>query len=70
MAHQPVAIKCASADGRAESAGSVEPGLPTDHGSIDWSIRRASYHSVRCSATEYALQGILPVRATRNRSQH
>ena len=32
MAHQPIAIDGAGADGRAEGAGTAEPGLSTDHG--------------------------------------
>ena len=32
MAHQPIAIDGADADGRAEGAGIAEPGLSTDHG--------------------------------------
>eukprot|EP00904_Undaria_pinnatifida_P012881 jgi/Undpi1/8723/HiC_scaffold_25.g11187.m1 len=32
MAHQPIAIDGAGADGRAEGAGTAEPGMSTDHG--------------------------------------
>ena len=39
MAHQPIAIDCAGADGgRVEGAGSTEPGLSTDQGITSLSL--------------------------------
>ena len=49
MAYQPIAIDCAGADdGRAEGAGSTEPGLSTDQGSVRASV-------------EHSLMGHVPI---------
>ena len=45
MVHQPIAIDCADADGKAEGAGSAEPGLSTDQGSVGASVERVAFPS-------------------------
>ena len=41
----PVAIDCAGADGRAEGAGSAEPGLSADQGSVETSVEQVAVPS-------------------------
>ena len=45
MARQPIAIDCTGADGRAKSAGSAEPDLSTDHGSVRVPVEQAAVSS-------------------------
>ena len=45
MAHQPIKIDCAGADGRGGGAGSAEPGLSTDQGSVEASVEQVAVPS-------------------------
>ena len=45
MAHQPIANDCAGANGMAEGAGSAEPGLSTDQGSVGASVEQVAVPS-------------------------